>query len=210
MGWWTRVWSALACALLAVPAWAQERGGPDFANLQASADARYVAQWVMETVDHRGMPFAVVDKREARLYVFDAAGRLVGAASALLGQTVGDDSAPDVGAHTQAGQVPAHERTTPAGRFVSQPGRNLTGEHVVWVDYATALAIHRLRADKNLFAREARLASASADDKRASLGCVVVPAAFYDNVVHPVMGRSRAVVYVLPETRPVRHLFGDA
>ncbi len=212
MSWWTKaVGPALACAALTVPAWAQHPvGAPDFANLHASPDARYVAHWAMETVDHRGMPFAVVDKREARLYVFNATGRLVGSAPALLGQAIGDASAPDVGAHTQAGEVPAHERTTPAGRFLSQPGRNLTGGHVVWVDYAAALAIHRVRADRNLAAREARLASPGADDNRASLGCVVVPAAFYDNVVYPIIGRERAVVYVLPETRPVRAVFGDA
>jgi hypothetical protein len=60
-----------------------------------------------------------------------------------------------------------------------------------------------------LRAREARLASPTPEDNRASLGCVVVPAAFYDSVVEPMLGHGRAVVYVLPETRPVRELFGD-
>ena len=56
--------------------------------------------------------------------------------------------------------------------------------------------------------RLASLASATPADNRASLGCVVVPGAFYDTVVQPVLGRTRAVVYVLPETRPVRDVFG--
>ena len=200
------LWAALGLT----HALAQPAGMPDFATHEASEDARFVAQWVMQSADHRGLPFAVVDKKGAQVYVFDAEGRLSGATPALLGQAVGDESAPDVGAHTQAGEVPMHERTTPAGRFISRPGQNLSGEHVVWVDYASAFAIHRLRPGASLRSREARLASASANDNRASLGCVVVPAAFYEQVVQPLLGRNRAVIYVLPETRPVRDVFGAA
>jgi hypothetical protein len=189
---------------------AQPAGKPDFASNEASDDTRFVAEWVMQSADHRGLPFAVVDKKGAHVYVFDAQGRLSGATPALLGQAIGDESAPNVGANTQAGAVPMDERTTPAGRFISRPGRNLDGEHVVWVDYASAFAIHRLRPGSSLRSREARLASATAADNRASLGCVVVPAAFYDAVVHPLLGRNRAVIYVLPETRSVRDLFGSA
>jgi hypothetical protein len=191
-------------------AFAQPAGKPDFASQEASGDARFVAEWVMQSADHRGLPFAVVDKKGAQVYVFAGDGRLSGATPALLGQAVGDESAPEVGAHTQAGEVPLHERTTPAGRFVSRPGRNLDGEHVVWIDYAAAVAIHRLRPGASFRSREARLASASASDNRASLGCVVVPAAFYDKVVQPVLGQHRAVIYVLPETRSVRDVFGGA
>jgi len=39
---------------------------------------------------------------------------------------------------------------------------------------------------------------------------VVVPVAFYDDVVSPLLGRQRGVVYVLPETRPVGEMFGSA
>jgi hypothetical protein len=210
MGWF---WKAAAAAgmwlaLGNVPVLAQSTGKTDFGAQRASDDARFVADWVMDSADHRGMPFALVDKKGAHIYVFDSSGRLSGSAPVLLGQTIGDDSAPEVGAHTQAGEVPMPERTTPAGRYISRPGRNLDGEHVVWVDYAAALAIHRLRPGASFRSREARLASATPEDNRASLGCVVVPAAFYDQVVQPVMGRTRAVVYVLPETRPVHDVFG--
>ncbi|MDP3856360.1 MAG: hypothetical protein Q8Q73_01215 [Stagnimonas sp.] len=197
------VWVAVV-----MPAAAQPAGKPDFGAQHASEDARFVVDWVMGSADHRGLPFAVVDKKDARIYVFAGDGRLSGAAPALLGQAVGDESAPDVGAHTQAGEVPMPERTTPAGRFVSQPGRNLDGEHVVWVDYAAALAIHRMRPGASYRSREARLASATPGDNRASLGCVVVPEAFYEGVVQPLLGHRRAVVYVLPETRSVRDVFG--
>lgn len=209
MGWWARAAAAaLVCVAAASgPALAAQQGArADFRAQSASADVRFMADWVMQTADHRGLPFAVVDKRDARLYVFDAEGRLSGSSAILLGQTTGDASAHEVGEHTQAGQVPLEERTTPAGRFISEPGRNLAGEDVVWVDYAAAFAIHRLRPGASRRAREAMLESPSPLDNRVSLGCVVVPVAFYEGVVQPALGRKRAIVYVLPETRSVRDM----
>ena len=50
--------------------------------------------------------------------------------------------------------------------------------------------------------REQRLASGTPADNRVSLGCIVVPVAVYEQVVSPVLGRSRGVVYVLPERQP--------
>ena len=93
------------------------------AQVIASEDARFAAQWVLQAADHQGLPFAVVDKRDARLYVFDASGRLLGASAALLGVAPGDHSVPGVGQRAQS-VVPPTERTTPAGRFASEPGHN--------------------------------------------------------------------------------------
>jgi hypothetical protein len=188
---------ALACAvaLASVPA----RAG--------SEEAREVARWVMDNGDNRGAPFAIVDKKRAQILVFDPAGRLLGATPALLGQAPGDHSVPGVGEKDPSALLP-FERTTPAGRFESEPGRNHTGEAIVWFDYDAALAIHRLRPGKSQVGRLRRLASLSAADRRASLGCVVVPVAFYETVIAPTLGRERGVVYVLPETRSALELFG--
>jgi hypothetical protein len=163
-----------------------------------SGDAQRVVRWVAQAGDADGQPYAVVDKRHARIYVFDRGGRLAGSAPALLGQAHGDSSAPGVGAIAPA-EIPPALRTTPAGRFASQPGRNTKGEAVVWVDYATAIAIHRLRPAPAAERRAQRLASPSPQDNRISLGCVVVDGVFYDSVVAPILGRERGVVYVLPE-----------
>jgi hypothetical protein len=155
----------------------------------------------------KGRPFAIVDKKQALIHVYDGAGRLKGVSSALLGEAPGDHTVPGVGKRAAAGHVPFHERTTPAGRFRSEPGRNLHGEHVVWVDYDSAFAIHRVRPGPSLRHREARLASASPGDNRASLGCVVVPVKFYRDVVMQMLGRARGVVYVLPEQGSIFELF---
>jgi hypothetical protein len=181
----------------------------DFAGEPASADARYAAQWVAANADNQGRPFAVVDKRGARLFVFEADGRLRGATSVLLGLGVGDQSVPGIARRDLASLRP-HERTTPSGRFVSEPGHNSHGEDIVWVDYNAKVAIHRLRSDAaSLRDRRAqRLASTAIEDNRISMGCIVVPVGFYDSVVRPLLGKGYGLVYVLPETRPVESLFG--
>lgn len=177
------------------------------AQAGASPDARYLGAWLDRQRDSAGKAFAIVDKKDARLYVFDELQRLVGSSPVLLGSAYGDESASDVGRQAQQARVAPADRTTPAGRFVSEPGRNLGGEDVVWLDYGAAFAIHRLRADAAQERRARRLATPSPDDNRMSLGCVVVPVAFYERVVRPLLGSRRGIVYVLPETRPVQALW---
>lgn len=179
----------------------------DFGSEAASADARYAASRVLAASDHHGLPFVIVDKKDARMFVFGPDGQLRGASTVLLGLASGDHSVPGIGERELSRILPA-ERTTPAGRFLSQPGRNLQGEDVVWVKHSEGLAIHRLRPGSSQEQRAQRLASSSPHDKRISLGCVVVPVAFYQSVVAPVLGKSFSVVYVLPETVPVQALFG--
>lgn len=178
-----------------------------FAKLPPSLEARRLVAWVLRSGDHAGRPFAVVDKRQARLYVFDRSGQLSGETAAILGSTPGDHTVPGVGERAQTMTVGLDERTTPAGRFESIPGRNNKGERIVWLDYESAFAIHRLRPDRAQRARAARLATETPDDNRASWGCVVVPVSFYEQVVEPVLGAAPGVVYVLPETRAAHELF---
>ena len=177
-----------------------------FADAPMTDDARYAAGWVASHADNQGMPFVIVDKKNARLFVFEPDGRLRAATAVLLGAGLGDESVPDIASRDPAGLQP-HERTTPAGRFLSEPGRNLKGEDLVWVDYVAKIAIHRLRPDASRAQRTLRLASRDADDKRVSLGCIVVPVGFYDDVVKPALGHRPGMVYVLPETGTVQGMF---
>ena len=173
----------------------------DFRGEPASPETRAMARTAFERADAKGRPFAVVDKKDAKLYVFTADGRLAGAAPALLGLARGDRVAAGIGEMVATG-IPAALRTTPAGRYDSQPGPNLKGETVIWVDYDAAFAIHRLRPSPAHERRAERLASPSPDDNRISLGCVVVTGEFFDRVVAPVLGQGAGVVYVLPEPAP--------
>jgi len=170
----------------------------DFLEEKASADARLMAQRAFEQGDAKGRPVAIVDKKNAQIYVFGADGVLRGTTPVLLGLAKGDDSVPDIGKKA-GGYIPSTERTTPAGRFDSEPGHNIKGEAIVWVDYDAAFAIHRLRPAHPAERRAERLASATPDDNRISQGCVIVSGAFFDQVVAPTLGHQRGVVYVLPD-----------
>lgn len=181
---------------------------PDFGQISPTDDARELVQWIARTNDNAGMPFVVVDKRAARLHVFDPTAHLQDSTPVLLGSAPGDESVPGIG-QRPVHEVQPHERTTPAGRFVGQYGHTLTGEDVVWVDYGAAVSMHRVRPTLQPKERRAeRLASESIDDNRISYGCINVPAAFYDAHLQPVFSRMPALVYVLPEHKTVQDVFG--
>jgi hypothetical protein len=188
----------------AIPATPQQA---DFSVVSPSREARRLADWVAASGDNRGAPFVVLDKRGARVYVFDADARLTGSTLVLLGSAPGDDSAPGIGSRTSLSQIHSDERTTPAGRFISVPGHDDTGEDVIWVDYDNSVAMHRVKVVDPKERRFERIATDRVDDKRVSNGCINVPIAFYDQFISPTLGRRKAIVYILPEVRPLQEVF---
>jgi len=172
-----------------------------------SEAVRAIAEWVADSGDNRALPFIIVDKVKAKVLVFDAVGRLLGASPALLGLAHGDDSVPGIGERKIA-DIRPEERTTPAGRFEAEMGRNASGEDILWVDYDNAVSMHRVRATNPAERRLQRLASPTPNDNRISYGCINLPAAFYDRIVRPAFEPHAGIVYVLPETRPALPLFG--
>ena len=204
----TVAWASSTAFALTDPASRQGELLSALDGVDASADARYVEHWIHEQGDDHGRPFVIVDKKAARIFVFGAGGRLVGESSTLLGQSRGDVPVPGAGQKDPSDLLP-DERKTPAGRFESQPGRNLHGEPVVWVDYDTGIAIHRVRPGISQMQRVNSLATDDPNNKRLSLGCVVVPEDFFWAVVIPTMGQGRGTVYVLPEDEPVQALFTE-
>jgi len=172
----------------------------------ADADVATFAQRAVSAGDNQQQPFAIVDKKNARVFIYGADGALKASSPVLLGLAHGDASVPGIGERPMA-QIKPDERTTPAGRFVSEPGRNTSGEDIVWVDYDAAISMHRVRATNKAERRLQRLASPSVADNRISYGCINVPAAFYDAHVKPTLGTRHGVVYVLPESSPMASHF---
>ena len=172
----------------------------DFKQEYTSWAVRHTANWVVDSGDNLGMPFMIIDKVQARVLLFDAQGQLSGAASALLGLAVGDDSVPGIG-NRKLSSIRPEERTTPAGRFVASLGRNLKGKEILWIDYDDAISLHRVVTSNAKERRAERLASPHSHDKRISFGCINVPVAFFDGLVIPAFSGTNGVVYVLPETR---------
>jgi hypothetical protein len=185
----------------------------DFGHERVSHDARQVVEWIIETGDHhagdgRRLPFAILDKKDARVFVFDAAGNLRGAAPALLGLGHGDVALPGIGARELSAIAPK-DRVTQAGRFVAEIGADNHGQDVLWLDYEGALAMHRVIATNPKERRLQRLATPTPLDNRISWGCINLPVKFYEYVVQPTFTGTKGIVYVLPETRPPLAFFAS-
>ena len=178
----------------------------NFEREHKSRHAQHVADWVVDSGDNRGMPFVIVDKMDAKVFVFDADGRLRGAAPALLGVARGDDAVPGIG-DRKLSDIRPEERTTPAGRFVASLGYNFYGKDILWVDYDGAVSLHRVITTNPTERRLQRLATPTPLDNRISYGCINVPEKFYNDVVSPVFTGTYGIVYVLPETRSNREIF---
>ena len=178
-----------------------------FGKEPASRDARQIAQWALQSGDNGQRAVVVVDKKNAKAFVFDPSGALQGASPVLLGSAIGDHTVPGVG-DKPLSQVLPEERTTPAGRFIAEPGVNHKGEDVVWVDYDAAVSMHRVRPNVKAERRLQRLASKTSADNRISFGCINLPVHFYEDVVSPAVRSTGAVIYVLPETQSAAALFG--
>lgn len=178
-----------------------------FGQESPSVDARQIANWVVDSNNNAGLPFIVLDKKDARVFVFHPDGRLRGAAAALLGLAVGDHSVAGIG-ERKLSAIRPEERTTPAGRFVAALDRNLQDKEILWVDYDAAISLHPVITSNVKERRAQRLATPTALDNRISYGCINVPAAFFQQVVSPAFAGTNGIVYVLPETRPAKPFFG--
>ena len=169
-------------------------------------DAAQVYDWVMRSHDNQGLPFMIIDKRQTHLWVYDRNGHPKGNAPVLLGLAKGDHTVEGIGA-MKLSQIRVEDRTTPAGRFVADVGRNERGEDVVWVDYDSGVSMHPVLTTNAKEQRQHRLDTPTVEDNRVSFGCINVPKAFHANVVLGTVRGGRSVVYVLPETRPAATVF---
>jgi hypothetical protein len=185
---------------------ALDRHLADFGNEPASRDVRRVANWVAVSQDNGRHAFAILDKEQARVFLFDPDARVITSTPALLGAAHGDDTVPGIG-DKPLKEVKEDEKTTPAGRFVAQVGESSSRhEDVVWVDYDAAVSMHRIiKVPERLKA----MATPDVKDNRMSFGCINLPDAFYEGQLRPAVDRYGLIVYVLPETRPVEKTFAS-
>jgi hypothetical protein len=179
---------------------------PADVELSAAKPVQRLAAWVARSSDNEGLPYAIVDKASATVFVFGRDGVLRGAAPALIGSAHGDDSAPGIG-ERELDAIRPEERTTPAGRFRARYGPAVGGRTVLWVDYATAVSLHEVVTSSHEERRLERLSSASPEDNRITYGCINVSTAVYEALIRPTFRGTESIFYVLPETRSLEEVF---
>ena len=172
-----------------------------------SADARHVADWVADSRDNANRPFFIVDKKFTAVHAFDAEARRIASTPVLLGAAAGDDCVPGIGSRPIEKVRRRNEPRRPAGSWAS--GASTHGAKT-WCG-STMTPPSRCIGCGPGTARTPPGAPGHADidDNRISYGCINVPVAFYETYIRPVFAAQRAVVYVLPETKPVAQVFGS-
>jgi hypothetical protein len=180
----------------------------DFRGEILSPEARHVAEWAVHSGDHKDYPFIIVDKVNAKAAAFDRDGKLVQVTPVLIGIGVGDRFAPGV-AEMDMYETKPWQRVTPAGRFFAEEDLNDKGEKVLWVDYDSGIAIHKLPKKHTKDRRHERIVSPEPAKHRITYGCINVPPSFYERVVRPYFGSKGGVVYVLPDSTPLEQVFNS-
>jgi hypothetical protein len=171
-----------------------------------SEAAARIADWIAASGDNASLPYIIIDKKAAALFLFDAKGKSLGDAPILIGVAVGDEATPGIGSKNLATIGPA-ERTTPAGRFLAKFGLAAGRQKVLWVDYATSVALHPIPKSNRKERRRERMLSPTPDDNRITFGCINVPMKFYSKSVRPLLQKKGGYVYVLPDTKPLEDVF---
>lgn len=179
----------------------------DFQGTAVSPAVRQVANWAFFTRDNQRKSVVIIDKQAATVYAFSPAGKLVASTPALVGLAHGDDAEPGIG-DKPLPQVRDDEKVTQAGRFVAAMGENSTHEDIVWIDYDSGLAMHRVINTDPSERRLQRLASPDPLQRRISFGCVNLPPQFYEQVLSPIVKKTGAIVYVVPEVHSLAEVFG--
>lgn len=185
---------------------AQPHNPDDKPGTARSEGARRVINWISATGDNRSLPYIVIDKNSARAFLYNGKGKYLTTAPVLIGIAQGDEATPGIGKKSLAEIGPA-EKTTPAGRFLARFGVAAGKQQVLWVDYATSVALHTIPTGNPKERRRARMLSPTADDNRITFGCINVPQLFYNKGVRPLFLKKGGYVYVLPDTKPLEEVF---
>jgi hypothetical protein len=174
---------------------------------ELSHDSKNLADWVVDSGDNQGLPFIIVDKREAMVFMFLPDGGFYKASPALIGTTIGDDISPGVG-QKKLSEVGIEERTTPAGRFESQLGTSPNKSELLWIDYESGVSMHPVVTSNASEHRLERLSGTKISARRITYGCVNVSSHFYTEAVHPTFKNTSGIVYILPEVHSIKMVFG--
>ena len=171
-----------------------------------SLSAIRVAEWVASSGDNHALPYIIIDKPAAAAFLFSADGQPIAQVPVLIGIAEGDEATPGIGSKSLAEIGPA-EKTTPAGRFLARFGYAAGKKRVLWVDYATSVALHPIPPHTEKEKRRQRMLSPEIDDNRITFGCINVPLAFFNKNLRPLFEKKGGYVYILPDSKPLEEVF---
>lgn len=180
----------------------QETALPELSR-EASEDVKITFRRIMKTNDNNKLPFAIIDKKNAAMFVFNAYGSPLSSGPVLLGISRCDTIDPKT-LNAKLGDISSEKRVTPSGKYQAQIGKDLHGKELLWVTYDYAIAIHPVIEVPGQ-QRRRRLQSQSAEDNRITWGCINALPSFYETIISPVFRPKGGIVYVLPEEVPVEN-----
>lgn len=147
--------------------------------------------------ENKNIPFAVIDKKKAAIFVFDSDHNFIVAEPVLLGIAKFDKIDPRT-VNAKLSAIKPDQRVTPSGSFKAKMGRNHRGKELLWVDYEYSIAIHPVVhvPSQN---REKRLKTREHTDNRITWGCINVSPELFKTVLKPLFKKKGGMVYILPE-----------
>ena len=179
----------------------------DFGKIEASVTASIVGDWVVGSGNNNGKPFTIVDKGGATMYVFNADGKLLGAAPVLLGAAKGDYLS-DEARNKSLDQTLPEDKITPAGRFEGKLAKSR--EYGTTIDFLRGdnayYAIHQVYLGTPSEKRQQRLNTETVEDNRISYGCVNIGKDFYFNVIEKNF-QNGGIVYITPDNQSLEQTF---
>lgn len=174
---------------------------------EITREVKNLTEWVIHAEDNQKLPFIVIDKKAAMVFVYESDGRLMTSTPALLGVIIGDDTIEGVGQKKNS-EILLHERITPAGRFRADLGYDINKADLLWLDYDSGISIHVVVTSKVTERRLQRLMSNESADRRITYGCINVSNQFYYSVIQKNFKNTSVIVYILPEIHSIQKVFG--
>lgn len=173
----------------------------------ASEEVQKTVSWIKKNKDNQNFPYAIIDKKNAHIFVFDAKRKIVDHGPVLLGIAKSDKIDPKT-LNARLSSIGKKDRVTPSGRYVSVFGPDHRGKDVLWVDTKFAVGLHPV-ANVPGQKRITRLNSTTAADNRITWGCINVAKPLFKNVLTPLFKPKAGIVYILPEAAPIEQLLAS-
>lgn len=169
----------------------------DFSASSASEAVKQAVDWIQDRRDNRYLPFAIIDKNNSGIFVFDTKSKFLASGPVLLGIARYDRIDPKT-LNSSLSKIAADQRVTPSGRYWAILGKDHNGKEMLWIDPEYAIALHPV-VDVPGQKRKTRLKTETSKDNRITWGCINVSPVLFETIITPVFKEKGGMIYILPE-----------